>query len=50
MKKFFKKLKEKWDRYLERLAESNKELYGNQRLDCCGLNKRREQGYINDKQ
>jgi len=48
MKKFFRKLKEKWNRYLERLAESNKELYGNQRLDCCGLNKSREQGQKNN--
>jgi len=42
MKRFFKRLKENWDRYLERMAESNKKLYGNQRLDCCDLNKKPE--------
>ncbi len=32
-------LKAKWNRYLERMAENNKKLYGDQRLDCCGMNK-----------
>jgi hypothetical protein len=36
MKNFFKELKDKWDGYLKRLAETNRKLYGNSRLDCCG--------------
>lgn len=39
MKNFFKRLKEKWNAYLKRLAESNQKFYGNGRLDCCDLNK-----------
>ncbi len=35
---FGKSLKAKWNRYLEKMAESNKKLYGEQRLDCCGMN------------
>jgi hypothetical protein len=35
MKKLLHRLKTGWDRFLERLAASNKELYGNRRPDCC---------------
>jgi len=38
IKNIFKRMKEKWDAYLVRMAESNKQLYGNKRLDCCGMN------------
>lgn len=41
MKHFLKKLKKKWNRYLERLAESNKKQYGRGRLNCCDLNKQK---------
>ncbi len=41
MKGFFKRLKKKWNRYLERMAESNKKQYGNNKLDCCDLNKKK---------
>lgn len=35
---FRKNLKSKWNRYLEKMAETNEKLYGEQRLDCCGMN------------
>ncbi len=31
----FKKMK----RWLERMAEQNDKRYGNQKLDCCGMNR-----------
>ena len=39
MKTFFKRLKQKWNRWLERMAKSNQELSGGGRLNCCDLNK-----------
>lgn len=33
---FFKKIK-KW---LEEMAKRNEQRYGNERLDCCGINRR----------
>ncbi len=30
-----------FSRYIERMAETNKRQFGNERLDCCKLNKRR---------
>ncbi len=41
MKGFFKRLKIRWNRYLERMAESNKKLYGKGRLGCCDLNRKK---------
>jgi copper chaperone CopZ len=38
MKNIFKTIKIKWNNYLKRLAETNKQLYGSGRLDCCSLN------------
>ena len=40
MKRFLQKLKKKWDRYLERLAESNKKQFGSGGLNCCDINKK----------
>ncbi len=37
---FGKNIKIKWNRYLEKMAKTNEKLYGNQRLDCCGMNKK----------
>ena len=34
-------VKKKIAAYLERMAEENKKNFGNQRLDCCSLNKAR---------
>ena len=34
----FGNIKRKWNKYLERLADVNEKLYGQQRLDCCSLN------------
>jgi hypothetical protein len=30
-----------FSRYVERMAETNRRQFGNERLDCCKLNKRR---------
>ncbi len=35
----FKKLKKKIENYFKRLAEINEQSFGNQKLDCCDLNK-----------
>jgi len=35
----WKRIKEAFKRYLERLGASNKELFGSGRPDCCTLNK-----------
>lgn len=36
--KFWKRLKKRIHKYLEKMAEKNKKLYGHKRLNCCGLN------------
>ncbi|MDD3212412.1 MAG: LDCC motif putative metal-binding protein [Eubacteriales bacterium] len=36
----FKKLKQKINRFLDRLAKANQETFGTQPLDCCTLEKR----------
>jgi len=33
-------IKRSFNRYLERMAEENRKNFGNQRLDCCTINKR----------
>lgn len=38
MKNIFNRIKKKWVNYLTRLAETNKKIYGDKRLDCCQLN------------
>ena len=37
--KFFKNIKVRWNAYLKRLAEANNRNFGDQRLDCCSLNR-----------
>jgi hypothetical protein len=39
MKNIFKILKLKINNYLERLARENQKNFGNDKLDCCALNK-----------
>ncbi|MGE4583282.1 MAG: LDCC motif putative metal-binding protein [Sphaerochaeta sp.] len=39
----FENLKRKWNAYLERMAAANEKTFGDQRLDCCSMNKRTEQ-------
>lgn len=39
MKGLLYNIKNKWKCYLERLAKTNRELYGSGRLDCCDLNR-----------
>lgn len=36
---FIAKIKESFTRYLNKLAEVNKEQFGGKTLDCCKLNK-----------
>jgi hypothetical protein len=40
MNKISTSFKEKWNAYLKRLAESNKQLYGSGKPDCCDINKK----------
>lgn len=47
MKKFLKRLKAKWDAYLNRMANTNEQLYGKGRLDCCDLNKSDKKNHRN---
>ena len=37
MKTLLARIKRSWTNYLERLAATNKKLYGDGRLDCCDL-------------
>lgn len=41
MKNLLARLKKRWLRYLERMAQANEKQYGSQRLDCCDLNKKK---------
>ena len=34
------KIKEKWNNYLKRLSEANREVFGREPLDCCKLNRK----------
>ena len=38
--KIFKSIKNKWEKFLENLAKENKKSFGNEKLDCCSMNKR----------
>ena len=38
----FAKLKQKWREFLARLAKENEEQFGDEKLDCCNLNKIKE--------
>lgn len=38
--KIFELIKNKWEKFLKNLAEENKKSFGNERLDCCSMNKR----------
>ena len=40
MKTLLQRIKDKWNRYLEKLAATNEKLYGNGRLDCCDMHQR----------
>ncbi len=40
MKRIKINLKKKWMNYLNKLAKVNSDLYGSEKLDCCGLDKR----------
>lgn len=40
----FKKLKQKINRFLDRLAKANRETFGTQPLACCTLEKRGNNG------
>ncbi|MEX1377514.1 MAG: LDCC motif putative metal-binding protein [Eubacteriales bacterium] len=33
------RIKEKYNRYIQKLAEVNKEAFGNDKLDCCNMQK-----------
>jgi hypothetical protein len=37
--KIWRKLKNSFNRFLENLAEENKKSFGNDKLDCCQLNR-----------
>jgi hypothetical protein len=39
LKNPWKKLKDSWNTLLERLAKSNQEEFGRNRMDCCDLHK-----------
>lgn len=38
--KIFESIKNRWAKFLKNLAEENKESFGNEKLDCCSMNKR----------
>lgn len=38
--KFFKNIKVRWNDYLKKMAEANDRTFGDQRLDCCSLNRK----------
>lgn len=38
--KLFDNIKKKWQNYLKKMAKENKEAFGNERLDCCSMNKK----------
>ena len=38
--KIFKSIKNRWEKFLENLATENKKSFGNEKLDCCSMNKR----------
>ena len=40
--KFFKNIKVRWNDYLKKMAEANDRNFGDQRLDCCSLNRKSE--------
>ncbi|WP_311370569.1 LDCC motif putative metal-binding protein [Anaerococcus hydrogenalis] len=38
--KIFKAIKNRWNKFLKKLAEENKKSFGDQKLDCCTMNKK----------
>lgn len=38
--KIFESIKNRWEKFLNNLAEENKKSFGNEKLDCCSMNKR----------
>lgn len=37
--KIFELIKNRWEKFLKNLAEENKKSFGNEKLDCCSMNK-----------
>jgi len=37
--KIFESIKNRWEKFLNNLAEENKKSFGNEKLDCCSMNK-----------
>ncbi len=35
-----KSLKQRWNNYLKKLGEANTQNFGDQKLDCCSLNRK----------
>jgi len=42
----FKRLKQKINRFLDRLAKANQDTFGTQPLECCKLEKRENSGSL----
>lgn len=38
--KIFESIKNRWENFLKNLAKENKKSFGNEKLDCCSMNKR----------
>lgn len=43
MLKIFDKIKKAINKFLENLAKENKESFGDGKLDCCDLNKKKKE-------
>lgn len=43
--KIFRRIKKRWNSYLEKLTETNKKLYGGKKLDCCTINRNSDSEY-----
>ena len=39
-KQLMESIKNRWKKFLKNLANENKKSFGNERLDCCSMNKR----------
>ena len=38
--KIFESIKNRWEKFLKNLAKENKKSFGNEKLDCCSMNKK----------
>lgn len=43
--KFLRRIKKRWNAYLEKMSETNKKLYGGKKLDCCTINSKTDSEY-----